>query len=45
MQNEGTSRGVSLVGGASVAVDADHAETYYVKTRSDKEDYISCDIY
>ena len=45
MQNEGTSRGVSLVGGASVAVDADHAETYYVKTRSDKEEYISCDIY
>lgn len=45
MQNEGTSRGVSLVDNAPIAVDADHAGDYYAKKRSDKEDDLSCDVY
>ena len=45
MQQEGTSRGVSLVDNASIAVDADHAGDYYAKKRSDVEDSLACDVY
>ncbi len=45
MQKEGTSRGVSLVDNASIAVDADHSGDYYAKKRSDVEDYLACDVY
>ena len=45
MKEEYNSCGVSLDSGVSVAVDAAHADSYFLKQGTDKEDSISCDVY
>ena len=44
MKTANNSGGVSL-SGASVAVDANHADDYYVKTSTGSEDGVDCDVY
>ena len=45
MKKEHTSYGVSLVNGATVAVDAVHADSYFLMQDTDKESSNNCDVY
>ena len=45
MRSEHNSRGVSLDNGVSIAVDAAHADSYFLKQGTDKEPSITCDVY
>ena len=45
MQNKGNSRGVSLVNGAKISVDAAHAASCFPKKGADVQSGIDCDVY